>query len=211
MKIVLLGAPGAGKGTQAKYITEKYGIPQISTGDILRQAVRDGTEVGKLAKSYMDEGKLVPDEVIIDIMKARLNEPDCAKGYILDGFPRTLNQAEKLETIAQVDVVINLDVPTDELIMRLTGRRSCPACGAIYHITFNPPPTEGKCGECGADLFQRDDDTEATVRKRLDTYSVQTKPLIEYYSNKGLLKVVSGGNKKPAEVFEGVEKVLDKI
>ncbi len=210
LKLILLGAPGAGKGTQSKYITEKYGIPQISTGDILRAAVRDGTEVGKMAKSYMDEGKLVPDEVIIKIMAERLKEPDCAKGYILDGFPRTLNQAEQLEKIAQVDVVINLTVPTEELLKRLTGRRSCPKCGAVYHIIFNKPPKEGKC-KCGADLYQRDDDKEETVRKRLETYKNQTEPLIEYYSTKGLLKEVDGVDKKPVEVFQIVENVLNTL
>ena len=210
MKLILLGAPGAGKGTQSKYITEKYGIPQISTGDILRAAVRDGTDVGKMAKSYMDEGKLVPDDVIIKIMAERLKEPDCTKGYILDGFPRTLNQAEQLENIAQVDVVINLTVPTDELLKRLTGRRSCPKCGAVYHIIFNKPPEEGKC-KCGGVLYQRDDDKEETVRKRLETYKAQTEPLIAYYTKKGLLKNVDGGNKLPAKVFQGVGKVLDSL
>lgn len=210
MKLILLGAPGAGKGTQSKYITEKYGIPQISTGDILRAAVRDGTDVGNMAKSYMDEGKLVPDDVIIKIMAERLKEPDCTKGYILDGFPRTLNQAEQLENITQVDVVINLTAPTDELLKRLTGRRSCPKCGAVYHIIFNKPPEEGKC-KCGVDLYQRDDDKEETVRKRLETYKTQTEPLIAYYTTKGLLKNVDGGDKLPAEVFQGVEKVIDSL
>ncbi len=167
----MLGAPGAGKGTQSKFITEQYGIPQISTGDILRKAVREGTEIGKMAKSYMDQGKLVPDDVIIEIMKARLNEPDCSKGYILDGFPRTLKQAEKLESIAQIDVVINIEVSTESLLERLTGRRSCPKCGAVYHIKFNPPPEDGKC-KCGGELYQRDDDREETVRKRLETLSL---------------------------------------
>ncbi len=196
----MLGAPGAGKGTQSKFITEQYGIPQISTGDILRKAVREGTEIGKMAKSYMDQGKLVPDDVIIEIMKARLNEPDCSKGYILDGFPRTLKQAEKLESIAQIDVVINIEVSTESLLERLTGRRSCPKCGAVYHIKFNPPPEDGKC-KCGGELYQRDDDREETVRKRLETYRTQTEPLIEYYSSKNLLKSVDG-NKTPTEVFQ---------
>lgn len=210
MKLILLGAPGAGKGTQSEYITQKYGIPQISTGDILRKAVREGTDVGKLAKTYMDSGKLVPDEVIIKIMAVRLKESDCAKGYILDGFPRTINQAEQLETIAKVDVVINLEVPPEELLVRLTGRRSCPKCGVVYHVRFNSPPQEGKC-RCGSDLVQRDDDREATVMKRLDTYKDQTAPLIDYYEKKGLLKTVNGAGKKPAEVFQAVEKILDAL
>ncbi|MHA1264434.1 MAG: adenylate kinase [Candidatus Helarchaeota archaeon] len=210
MKIILLGAPGAGKGTQSKFITEKYGIPQISTGDILRKAVREETEIGKLAKSYMDEGKLVPDDIIIKIMEHRLNESDCSKGYILDGFPRTLNQAEQLEKIATIDIVIDLEVPTEELLKRLTGRRSCPVCGAVYHIIYNPPPQAEIC-KCGGKLYQRDDDTEETVRKRLKTYTSQTEPLIKYYSEKGLLKVVKGGGKTPEEVFRGVDAILQKL
>ncbi|MDD1779256.1 MAG: adenylate kinase [Candidatus Helarchaeota archaeon] len=208
MKIILLGAPGAGKGTQADTIKAKYGVPQISTGDILRQAVRDGTEVGKKAKSFMDAGKLVPDEIIMDIMKARLNQPDCSKGYILDGFPRTINQAEKLGKISKVDIVININVSSESLLQRLTGRRSCPKCGASYHLLFNPPPQPGKC-KCGGVLIQRDDDKEETVRKRLETYQNQTAPLIEYYLKKKLLKHVDG-NKKPAEVSAEVLKVLEK-
>jgi adenylate kinase len=210
MKLILLGPPGAGKGTQSEYITKKYGIPQISTGDILRKAVRDGTDVGKKAKSYMDEGKLVPDDIIIQIMNKRLDEPDCAEGFILDGFPRTINQAEKLAEIRQVDLVLDLLVPEDELLKRLTGRRSCPKCGAVYHIMFNPPPSEGKC-KCGADLFQRDDDKEETVLKRLQTYKNQTEPLIEYYRKIGNLKEIDGKDKKPLEVFQEIEKVLDKL
>ncbi len=210
MKLILLGPPGAGKGTQSEYITKKYGIPQISTGDILRKAVRDGTDIGKKAKSYMDGGKLVPDDIIIQIMNKRLDEPDCAEGFILDGFPRTINQAEKLAEITQVDLVLNLVVPEDELLKRLTGRRSCPKCGAVYHIMFNPPPSEGKC-KCGGDLFQRDDDKEKTVLKRLQTYKNQTEPLIEYYKKKGNLREIDGKDKKPLEVFQEIEKVLDKL
>jgi adenylate kinase len=210
MKLILLGPPGAGKGTQSEYITKKYGIPQISTGDILRKAVRDGTDVGKKAKSYMDEGKLVPDDIIIQIMNKRLDEPDCAEGFILDGFPRTINQAEKLAEIRQVDLVLNLIVPEDELLKRLTGRRSCPKCGAVYHIMFNPPPSEGKC-KCGGDLFQRDDDKEETVLKRLQIYKNQTEPLIEYYRKIGNLTEIDGKDKKPLEVFQEIEKVLDKL
>lgn len=209
MKLILLGAPGAGKGTQSKYIAEKLGIPQISTGDILRKAVREGTEVGQMAKAYMDEGKLVPDDVIIEIMKARLNEPDCARGYILDGFPRTINQAEKLEGIAQIDVVINLQVSTETILKRLTGRRSCAKCGAVYNLSFKPPPQEGKC-ECGGEIYQRDDDKEETVLKRIETYKNQTEPLIKYYSQKNLVKNAAEKN-TPSEVFQEIEKILESL
>ncbi|NVM31374.1 MAG: adenylate kinase [Candidatus Helarchaeota archaeon] len=209
MKLILLGAPGAGKGTQSKYIAEKLGIPQISTGDILRKAVREGTEVGQMAKSYMDEGKLVPDDVIIEIMKARLDEPDCARGYILDGFPRTINQAEKLEGIAQIDVVINLQVSTETILKRLTGRRSCAKCGAVYNLSFKPPPQEGKC-ECGGEIYQRDDDKEETVLKRIETYKNQTEPLIKYYSQKNLVKNAAEKN-TPSEVFQEIEKILESL
>jgi adenylate kinase len=209
MKIILLGAPGAGKGTQAEAIKSKFGgIPQISTGDMLRQAVRDGTEVGKKAKSFMDAGKLVPDEIIMDIMKARLKQSDCSNGYILDGFPRTINQAEKLGKISKVDIVININVSSESLLQRITGRRSCPKCGASYHLVFNPPPQPGKC-KCGGTLIQRDDDKEETVRKRLETYQNQTAPLIEYYLKKKLLKNVDG-NKSPTEVSAEILKLLEK-
>jgi len=209
MKIILLGAPGAGKGTQAEYIKSLINIPQISTGDILRQAVRDETEVGMKAKSYMDAGKLVPDDIIINIMKQRLKDPDCTEGFILDGFPRTINQAEKLEKIAKIDVVINIVVPTEDLLQRITGRRSCPNCGTVYHIIFNPPPEEGKC-KCGGDLIQRKDDTEETVRKRLETYETQTAPLIDYYRKKKLLKDIDG-SKTANEVFQEIQEIIEKF
>ncbi len=209
MKIILLGAPGAGKGTQSGYIVEKYNIPQISTGDILRKAVRDGTEVGKMAKSYMDAGKLVPDDVIIKIMKERLDDADCKDGYVLDGFPRTINQAEKLNEIAKIDIVINLVVPKKEILKRLTSRRSCPKCGAVYNLLFNPPPSQGKC-KCGGDLYQRDDDKEETILKRLKTYEDQTKPLITYYSKKNLVKDIHAKD-TPQEIFEDIEKILDNL
>ncbi len=195
MKLILLGAPGAGKGTQAKWISREYGIPHISTGDILRKNVSDGTELGKIAKRYMDEGKLVPDELIIDMMKERLDEEDCKKGFILDGFPRTVNQAQALEKIVDVDAVLNIYVPFEKLIERITGRRSCPKCGAVYHIKYNPPKKEGMCDSCNASLIQRDDDKEETVKKRLKTYEEQTAPLIEYYEQKGKLIIVEGQEK----------------
>ena len=209
MKIILLGAPGAGKGTQAEYIKGQYNMPQISTGDILRQAVREETEIGKKAKSYMDAGKLVPDDIIINIMKQRLKEPDCLDGFILDGFPRTIKQAEKLEKIAKINVVINIVVPLEDLLQRITGRRSCPECGAVYHIIFNPPPEEGKC-KCGGTLIQREDDTEETVRKRLETYEAQTAPLIDYYKKKKLLKDVDG-SKIPTEVSQEIQGIVEKF
>lgn len=199
MNLILLGGPGAGKGTQAKKLIDKYQIPQISTGDILRAAVKEGTEMGKKAKEYMDAGKLVPDEVVIGIIKDRLAQPDCKKGFILDGFPRTVPQAEALDRVladlgSKIDHVISIEVDEEELVTRLTGRRTCkdPDCGQMYHIKFNPPKKEGVCDRCGSELYQRDDDNEATVRSRLATYNQATKPLIDYYQAKGLLRPIKG-------------------
>ena len=192
MKLILLGAPGAGKGTQAKWISKEYGLPHISTGDILRQNVKEGTELGKEAKRYMDEGKLVPDELIIKMMKGRLAQEDCRGGFILDGFPRTINQAEELGKITDIDAVLNIYVPFEKLIERITGRRSCPKCGAVYHIKYNPPKKDNICDVCGTPLIQRDDDKEETVKKRLETYEEQTAPLIDYYEKKGKLLTVEG-------------------
>ncbi len=192
MKLILLGAPGAGKGTQAKWISEEYGIPHISTGDILRKNVADGTELGKEAEKYMDEGKLVPDDLVIRMMEARLREKDCEEGFILDGFPRTVYQADELGKISDIDAVLNIYVPFSKLIERITGRRSCPKCGAVYHVKYNPPKKEGICDVCGTALIQRDDDREETVKKRLKTYEEQTEPLIDYYRKKGKLITVEG-------------------
>ncbi len=197
MRLILLGPPGAGKGTQAKRLIERYGIPQISTGDILRAAVREGTDLGKTAKKYMDAGKLVPDEVVIGIIEERLKEPDCAKGYILDGFPRTVAQADALTDVLarmgkSIDHVVSIEVPDEELVERLTGRRTCRSCGAMYHVKFSPPQKPGVCDKCGGDLFQRDDDKEETIRARLKVYQEQTAPLIAYYEKAGLLRRVSG-------------------
>ncbi len=199
MNLILLGGPGAGKGTQAKKLIDKYQIPQISTGDILRAAVKEGTEMGKKAKEYMDAGKLVPDEVVIGIIKDRLAQPDCRKGFILDGFPRTVPQAEALDRVladlgSKIDHVISIEVDEEELVTRLTGRRTCknPDCGQMYHIKFSPPQKEGVCDKCGSELYQRDDDNEATVRSRLATYNQATKPLIDYYQAKGLLRPIKG-------------------
>ncbi len=208
MRLILLGPPGAGKGTQSTRLVDRYGIPQISTGDILREAVRQGTELGKSAKSYMDSGKLVPDEVVIGIIGERLREPDCTRGYILDGFPRTVAQADALqETVAKlgqrIDHVLSVEVPNDELVQRLSGRRTCKACGAMYHVTFSPPKRPGTCDKCGGELFQRDDDQETTIRARLGVYDEQTAPLIAYYREAGLLRAIPGTG--------GMEEILGRI
>lgn len=183
MKLILLGAPGAGKGTQAAFITEKYGIPQISTGDMLRTAVKAGTPLGLEAKKVMDAGQLVSDEIIIGLIKERLKQTDCAKGFLFDGFPRTIPQAEALRTQGvDLDFVLEIDVPDEEIIKRMSGRRVHPTSGRTYHVTFNPPKVAGKDDATGEELIQRDDDREETVRKRLDVYHSQTKPLVEFYS-----------------------------
>jgi adenylate kinase len=212
MRLVLLGAPGAGKGTQAKKLVEKYGIPQISTGDLLRAAVAAGTPLGKEAKSYMDKGELVPDSVVLGMVEERLKQDDCKKGFILDGFPRNTKQAEALDNMLNslgmpLTAALSVDVPFDELMKRLTGRRTCKACGQMYNIYFNPPKKEGTCDKCGGELFQRDDDKEETIRKRLEVYNAQTAPLIEYYNKKGILKSVVGtGNID--DIFKKVCEVL---
>lgn len=197
MRLVLLGAPGAGKGTQAKMLIDKHGIPQISTGDILRKAVADGTPLGIKAKSFMDSGGLVPDEVVIGLIKERLQQADCKKGFILDGFPRTIVQAEKLDSILKelnmpLDSALSIDVPKEDLMKRLTGRRTCKACQQMYNIYFSPSKKEGICDKCGGELFQRDDDKEETIRKRLDVYEEKTAPLIDYYNKRGILRSISG-------------------
>lgn len=196
MNLILLGPPGAGKGTQAKILTEKYAIPQISTGDILRSAVKEQTPMGIKAKSYMDSGALVPDEVVIGIVEERLAKSDCAHGFILDGFPRTVAQADALKKTLSglgraIEHVVSIAVDKDDLLARLTGRRTCRACGRGYHIAFDPPATEGVC-DCGGELYQRDDDREETIRKRLDVYSDQTAPLIDYYARESLLRSIIG-------------------
>ncbi len=213
MNIIMLGPPGAGKGTQAQMLAEKYGIPQISTGDILRAAVAEGTELGKKAKEYMDKGQLVPDEVVIGIVKERLSKPDCEKGFILDGFPRTVAQAEALDGILKemgkkIDYVINIVVPDEEILKRLTGRRTCKVCGAMYHIIYNPPKVEGKCDKCGGDLYQRDDDKEETIKNRLSVYHSQTAPLIDYYRKKGVLIDIDGA-KDIKTIFQDICAVLE--
>lgn len=197
MRLVLLGAPGAGKGTQAKKLIDKYSIPQISTGDILRQAVAEGTPLGKEAKSYMDKGELVPDKVVLGLVEERLKQDDCKKGYILDGFPRNTAQAEALDIILgdigmPLTAAISVDVPKEDLMKRLTGRRTCRNCGQMYNVYFSPPKKEGTCDKCGGELYQRDDDKEETIRRRLDVYEAQTAPLIDYYGKKGILHAVQG-------------------
>ena len=191
MKLIMFGAPGAGKGTQAAILSEKLGIPTISTGNILRAAVKNGTPVGLEAKRYMDAGQLVPDEVIIGIIVERLAEADCQKGFILDGVPRTIPQAEALEKAGvKFDCVLDIEVPDEEIMSRMTGRRACTACGATYHVKAAPPKTEGVCDACGGALTIRDDDRPETVLSRLETYHSQTEPLIQFYTDRGVLKVV---------------------
>ena len=192
MNLILLGAPGAGKGTQSEKISERYGIPAIATGDILRKAIQEGTEMGKAAKSYMDAGRLVPDEVVIGIIRDYLASDACRNGFILDGFPRSIPQAEALDAMGiRIDVVLSLEVPDEKIVERMSGRRVC-SCGASYHVTYMPPKTEGVCDKCGAALYIRDDDAEETVRRRLATFHAQTEPLKEYYSSRGLLLTVQG-------------------
>ncbi|NOZ76560.1 MAG: adenylate kinase [Euryarchaeota archaeon] len=208
MKLILLGAPGAGKGTQAQKLVEHYKIPQISTGDLLRAAVKAGTELGKQANEYMTAGKLVPDEVVIGLIEERLKEDDCKDGFILDGFPRTVAQAEKLEEITDIDAVVNIAVDTSILLDRLTGRRTCKECNAMYHLIFNPPKEEGKCDACGGELYQRADDNEETVKSRIETYNESTAPLVDFYRKKGKLKEVDGQGAID-EIFQNILKVLE--
>lgn len=214
MKIVLLGPPGAGKGTQAKSISNRYSIPHISTGDIFRKNISENTPLGIEAKSFMDNGQLVPDEVTINMVKERLKEDDCRSGYLLDGFPRTVSQAEALESFLQernesLNTALLIDVPSDFILERMTGRRVCPSCGASYHIKFNPT-VDGKCELCGTEVVQRKDDTEETVKERLDVYKEQTQPLIDFYKEKELLSVVDG-TKAINEVFENICDVLGTL
>lgn len=212
MKIIMLGAPGAGKGTQAKKIASKYSIPHISTGDIFRANIKNGTELGKKAKTYMDQGLLVPDELVVDLVVDRVAADDCANGYVLDGFPRTIPQAEALDAALEkkgeaMDYAINVEVPDENIVKRMSGRRACVACGATYHIEHIPPKTEGICDTCGKELILRDDDKPETVLKRLNVYHEQTQPLIDYYTGKGILKEVDG-TKDMSEVFDEIVAIL---
>lgn len=212
MKIIMLGAPGAGKGTQAKKIASKYEIPHISTGDIFRANIKNGTELGKKAKTYMDQGLLVPDDLVVDLVVDRVAADDCKNGYVLDGFPRTIPQAEALDAALAklgeaMDYAINVEVPDENIVKRMSGRRACVACGATYHIEHIPPKTEGICDTCGKELILRDDDKPETVLKRLNVYHEQTQPLIDYYTGKGILKEVDG-TKDMSEVFDEIVAIL---
>ena len=212
MKIIMLGAPGAGKGTQAKKIADKYQIPHISTGDIFRANIKEGTELGKKAKSYMDQGQLVPDELTLELIMDRFQNPDCKNGYVLDGFPRTIPQAEALtEALAKKgetsDYAINVEVPDENIINRMGGRRACLACGSTYHIVYAPTRVEGICDRCGEKLVLRDDDKPETVKNRLNVYHNQTQPLIEYYTRQGKLAEVDG-TQSMEDVFNAIVKIL---
>ncbi|MCG1417794.1 adenylate kinase [Staphylococcus epidermidis] len=215
MNIILMGLPGAGKGTQASEIVKKFPIPHISTGDMFRKAIKDETDLGKEAKSYMDRGELVPDEVTVGIVKERISEDDAKKGFLLDGFPRTLDQAESLSQIMseldrEIDAVINIEVPEEELMNRLTGRRICEKCGTTYHLVFNPPKVDGICDIDGGKLYQREDDNPETVSNRLSVNVKQSKPILEYYNNKGVLKNIDG-SKDIDEVTKDVIDILDHL
>ena len=212
MKIIMLGAPGAGKGTQAKKIAAKYGIPHISTGDIFRANIKNGTELGKKAKTYMDQGLLVPDELVVDLVVDRVNQDDCENGYVLDGFPRTIPQAEALtealEKMGQkVDFAIDVNVPDENIVKRMGGRRACVTCGATYHMVYAPTKKEGICDTCGGELILRDDDKPETVQKRLNVYHDQTQPLIDYYTKQGILKAVDG-TQDMNDVFTAITNIL---
>ena len=213
MKSVMLRAPGAGKGTQAEMIAEKYGIPHISTGDIFRANIKNGTELGKKAKAYMDAGNLVPDELTVDLVIDRVAQPDCEKGYILDGFPRTIPQAvvftkELAKNGDKIDFAIDVEVPDENIIKRMGGRRACPNCGATYHIQFIPPKAEGICDNCGGELILRSDDKPETVKNRLNVYHDATQPLIDFYKEQGVLKDVDG-TQDMKDVFAAIVKILE--
>lgn len=200
MKLIFLGPPGAGKGTQAARFAARYGIAHISTGDMLRAELRAGTPLGQQAQGYMNRGELVPDEVILGMVQSRIEQADCANGFLFDGFPRTVAQADALAALCSVDRVVNIDVPQERLVARISGRRMCPDCGAAYHVSTHP---DGRCGKCGGSLYQREDDREETVRNRLRVYEEQTQPLIEYYAARGLLVTVNGD--------ESIERVTEAI
>ena len=212
MKIIMLGAPGAGKGTQAKQIADKYGIPHISTGDIFRANIKDGTELGKKAKTYMDQGLLVPDELVCELVVDRIQQEDCKNGFVLDGFPRTIPQAEALTDALQkigssMDFALNIDVPDENIIDRMSGRRACLNCGATYHIVNIPTKVVGVCDRCGSSVVLRDDDKPETVKKRLEVYHTQTQPLIDYYEKQGILKTVDGTQSMDT-VFQTIIEIL---
>ncbi|BCS80855.1 adenylate kinase [Anaerocellum diazotrophicum] len=212
MRLILLGAPGAGKGTQAEFLSKRFSIPHISTGDILRENVKNETDLGKKAKEYMDKGLLVPDEIVIEIVKDRLSKEDCKNGFLLDGFPRTIAQAEALDKVLEeigqkIDKVLSIEVPDEKILERMSGRRICKNCGASFHVIYRPPQKEGVCDVCGGELYQREDDKEETVKKRLEVYHAQTQPVIDYYKAKGLL-VVAYGQEEIADTTKEVLKAL---
>ena len=212
MKIVMLGAPGAGKGTQAEKIAEEYGLPHISTGDIFRKNIKEGTELGKEAKGYMDKGALVPDELTVRMLLDRVSNDDCKDGYILDGFPRTIPQAEALDAELmklgeKIDYAVDVEVPDENIVKRMSGRRACPKCQATYHLEFIPPKQDGVCDECGTGLVIRDDDKPETVQKRLSVYHEQTQPLIDFYGKKGVLHTVDG-TQDVGDVFKAIKDIL---
>ncbi len=215
MLIILLGPPGAGKGTEAEKITQKYNLAYISTGDILRKAVKEETQLGRKARDYMDQGQLVPDNLVVEIVRERLTEPDCANGAILDGFPRTVDQAIFLDQVlpeigAEIDQVLLIEVEENELIERLTGRRVCSDCGVNYHVKYKPPQVRSVCDQCGGDLYQREDDSLKTVKERLEVYKKQTEPLVDFYKEKKLLKAIDG-NQDIDEVFEQIDSILKQL
>ena len=211
MNIIFLGAPGVGKGTYTGRVKEKYNIPHISTGDIFRENIKNETELGKEAKNYIDKGHLVPDEVTINMVKDRLSKDDLEKGYILDGFPRTIPQAEAMGNFAKIDIVVNFIAEETTIIQRLSGRRICKKCAEIFHVKNIPPKVEGVCDKCNGELYQRDDDKPEAIKKRLETYKEQTAPLIDFYKEKGLLETVEANSEDVDSIVKNVEKILDKF
>lgn len=209
MKMIFLGMPGSGKGTQAKMIAEKYEIPHISTGDMFRGIAKDDSELGKKVKSLIDNGLLVSDEVTFEVLENRLKKDDCKKGFILDGYPRTINQAELLDKLGKMDLIIYIELPDTTVIKRLTSRRTCKKCGAIYNVISNLPEKEGICNKCGGKLYQREDETEETIKKRLDVYKKETEPLVDYYKKKGMLTEIDG-EQDINKIFEDIVKILSK-
>lgn len=215
MRLIVFGPPGAGKGTQAKRIAERFGVPHVATGDVLRDAVAEKTELGVKAKEYMERGELVPDGIVISVIRERLRRRDCEEGFVLDGFPRTMAQAKALDEMlekvgAEIDAVIDLETSEEEIIKRLSNRRTCRACGAVYHLIFNPPKTPERCDRCSGELYQREDDREEVIRRRLKVYRTQSKPLLKYYQKKGILRVVDG-NGSIEEVSKSIGRLLEKL
>jgi len=210
MKLIIFGPPSAGKGTQAQRLSKKYGIPQVATGDLLREAVAKKTPLGVKIKSYLDTGKLGPDDLIVQLIRDRVSKPDCKNGYLLDGFPRTMDQARELDKMSQVDLVLNIVVDHEALVERAVGRRICPKCAAVYHVKFNPPKKQGVCDKDNAQLVQREDDKEETVRRRLKVYSEQTAPLVEHFKKKGNLVDIDG-SKGIDGVFDQMVRAIDKL